>query len=845
MEAFKIHPHLRKPCRVEPPAPRYTNKMAAESLVQSVSRWPARRIAAAICQVCLLAGLSPAARAASDYSTPYSFATLAGISSVGSNDGTGGAARFLSPHGVAVDATGNLYVADKENHTIRKITPAGIVSTFAGKAGYSGSADGIGTDARFNQPFATAVDTAGNLYVADTVNSIIRKITPAGAVTTLAGAAGETGSVDGPGRTARFLIPSGIAVDATGNVYVADSGNNTIRKITPTGVVTTLAGTAGVYGMADGTGPAAEFFYPFALAVDAGNTVYVAEIGNCTIRRITPAGEVTTLVGSGGSLIPQGIAIDGSGNVFVSDLRNVIYKITPDGGIITLAGTGGAEGSADGAGSAARFRNPFGLAADTAGNLFVADRDNNTIRKITLSAEVTTVAGLGLDASNGYADGTGNAARFDVLAGAAVGPAGEIYVADTVNSTVRKIAPDGVVSTLAGTAGTLGSVDGTGSAARFNSPYGIAVDAAGTVYVSDPGNDNIRKITPAGVVTTLAGEAGNAPGHTDGIGAAARFNYPAGLAVDGSGNVYVGDSSNFTIRKITSTGVVTTLAGSAGLPGSIDGAAGAARFTSPRGLAVDSAGNLYVADKSEQGTIRKITPAGQVTTLAGGAGGDDLSTDGIGAAARFHQPQSVSVDAAGNVYVADSANQTLRKITPAGVVSTLAGLVDAPGGTDSIGSESRFYYPQGVALDTAGNLYVTSGPTVRKGRPAGPPVITVQPQGMSVTAGASATITVTASGAPDPTYQWFLDGHALGGATGSSLNIASAQAANAGDYTVQVTNLLGSATSNKATLTVTPTPASPPSNPMSNGSGGGGSIESWFVLALLIMIASRLPARST
>ncbi|HUL54687.1 MAG TPA: immunoglobulin domain-containing protein, partial [Opitutaceae bacterium] len=204
---------------------------------------------------------------------------------------------------------------------------------------------------------------------------------------------------------------------------------------------------------------------------------------------------------------------------------------------------------------------------------------------------------------------------------------------------------------------------------------------------------------------------------------------------------------------------------------------------------------------------------------------------------RFHGPQNLAVDAAGNVYVADSDNQTIRRVTGAGAVSTLAGLVDAPGSTDSVGRENRFYFPQSVAVDAAGNLYVTSGTTIRRGRLAGPPVINVQPQGMSVVAGASAMMAVTAAGAPEPTYQWYRNGHTLGGATGNTLTIASAQAADAGDYTVVVTNSLGSVTSTKATLTVAAAPIPPAPAPASGG--GGGAIEEWFLLALSLLGAAR------
>ena len=220
-----------------------------------------------------------------------------------------------------------------------------------------------------------------------------------------------------------------------------------------------------------------------------------------------------------------------------------------------------------------------------------------------------------LGGGSGSADGTGAAARFASPSGVAVDSAGTVYVADGGNSTIRKITAGGVVTTLAGTAGALGSIDGTGAAARFSSPTGIAVDSAGTVYVADTGNSRIRKITAAGVVTTLAGSPGGS-GSTDGTGAAARFYFPMGIAVDSAGTVYVADTGNSTIREITPAGVVTTLAGTAGATGSADGTGAAASFSSPSGVAVDSAGNLYVADRANS-TIREIAPAGVVTTLAG------------------------------------------------------------------------------------------------------------------------------------------------------------------------------------------------------------------------------------
>lgn len=318
-----------------------------------------------------------------------------------------------------------------------------------------------------------------------------------------------------------------------------------------------------------------------------------------------------------------------------------------------------------------------------------------------------TLAGMTPDSGGFGGDGTGSDARFYYPEGVAVDSAGNVYVADTNNSTIRKITPAGVVSTLAGTAGVTGSTDATGAAARFNSPRGIATDSAGNVYVGDTLNFTIRKITPKGEVTTLAGTAGIF-GSTDGTGAAASFNFPNGVATDGDGNVYVADTNSPAIRKITPAGVVTTLAGTPNVWGSTDGTGPAASFEIPIGVATDSAGNVYVGDFAAM-TIRKITPAGVVTTLAGKAGAAG-GTDGTGPAARFYDPAGVATDSAGNVYVADDFNNTIRKVTPAGAVSTLVGVAE-PGG--SFGALTPGPLPgvlnSPVALAVSGtSLYITA-----------------------------------------------------------------------------------------------------------------------------------------
>jgi len=785
-----------------------------------------------------------AATAADNPTTPagptYFFSHLAGpLGGPGNADGTGPEARFTYPAGVAVDGAGVVYVTDQSGALLRRISPAGQVDTLAGSGQGPGSEDTI-----YPMLGGVAVDASGNVYVVDSGKNTVRKITPAHVVTTLAGTAGIQGSADGIGAAASFDGPSDVAADRAGIVYVVDRYNHTIRKITADGTVTTFAGLSGAVGHVDGVGPAARFAVPCGVATDDAGNVYVADEGDSTIRKITPDGMVTTFAGSanGGQgnadglaasarfNLPRDVAVDYAGNVFVADTNNnAIRKISPAGEVTTLAGRADPDniGTSDGTGPAAQFHYPVRVAVDRNGNVYVADGDlSNTIRKITSGGVVTTLAGRA--GGMGHVDGTGTAARFKYPQGVAVDAAHFVYVADKNNSTIRKITPAGAVSTLAGMPDTPGNTDGTGAAARFNAPAGLAVDAAGNLFVADQYNHTIRRITPDGAVTTFAGAAG-VPGGTDGTGAAARFNEPIGLAFDRAGNLLVADALNSTVRKITPAGVVTTVAGTPAVYGSADGTGAAAQFYCPAAVAVDSKGNIFVADLYNY-TVRKITPAGVVTTLAGTAGVVG-STDGTGPAAQFHYPYGLAVDRADNVLLAEG-NSTIRHITPDGVVTTLAGTAGVWGSRDGINQEAQFFFPLGIAISATGDLYVADNinGAIRKGQPAASPTITTQPQGMTVSPGNSAQLAVTADGVPAPVFQWQRNGSTISGATNSTFTLTSAQTTDAGDYTVVVTNALGSVTSAKATLAVTAAPVPPP--PVSSGGGGGGAPSIWFLLSL-------------
>lgn len=722
----------------------------------------ARRTALLVAVACL--PFSASAQPAITNGAAYTFSILAGYPGIGGADGVGSAAEFNGPQGIAVGPDGNVYVADTENSTIRRITPAGVTSTIAGVELYSGYADGVGSAARFFGPFGLAVDSATNIYVADTLNAVIRKISLVGTnwiVSTIAGLGGitNTGSADGTNFTARFNHPVGI-VSSGADLFVADEFNYAIRKITPVGtnwVVSTIAGSITNSGSNDGVGTNAMFVDPNAIAGINGNTLYVTDGMGDAIRLLTRSGTnwtVSTIATNTAFNYPNGVAIGASGVVCVVDsLNSEIRTIVHSGKnwiVNTLAGSESNTGSADGTGTNAQFFDPIGIATDASGNAYVCDTGNSSIREITPVGVVSTIAGAG--GGQGSANGTGSNARFYRPEGIAVDSEGNLYVADSANSTLRKVTSAGVVSTLAGLARNGGATDGPGSVARFSGPEGVAVDPSGQIYVVDSGYGLIRKVTPAGLVTTLAGSPNNSSGSADGTNGAAQFQQPDGIALDSAGNLYVADWGNNTIRKVAPVGtnwVTTTIAGSAGDAGTNDGLGQSALFDQPAGVAVDAATNIYVADEANF-TVRKLTRTGtnwMVSTIAGAP----LITgaeDGVGDVARFYRPTAIAVDANGVIYVTDGYTGAIRTIQRVGnkwMVSTVSG-----NGGDFSGagvaaldlevgvplSAIQLTSPEGVTVDDSGDVFVgdTFNNTIQKGvftgyNPANP--VTYTPPGTS------------------------------------------------------------------------------------------------------------------
>ena len=783
--------------------------------------------------------------------------TFAGTGEDG-DEGDGGPAsqaRLCYPAGVSVDAKGNVYVADSWNHRVRRIDPDGVISTLAGTGSPgSGGDGGPASQAQVAYPAAVAVGPAGDLYVADSRNHRIRRVSPEGVISTLAGTGVPGyGGDGGTASRARLGSPGGVATDTAGNVYVADSWNHRVRRISTAGLISTLAGT-GARGDAGDDGPAAEaeLAYPAAVATGPVGNLYVVSYvpgsGNHRVRRINAAGVISAFAGVGeggfggdrgpapGALLayPVGVAADGAGNVYIADARNArirvvrpgfqlgvplgnsgdsVALVVAEGGVLTLDGdpvTDGRQVTADhgnayaltgrpGGGvaatympqsqrvqlprgsvtvtrdedgtwrigddpvenghrhllgsmeyvlefmdgtwglakyvveaiagktaavgrvpaTAARFENPTDVAVDATGNMYVADVSRHRILRIDSAGVVTSFAGTG-DWGDGGDGGPASQANLNNPSGVEADAAGNVYIAEEHGHRVRRVDAAGRITTFAGTGDPgYGGDGGPAFEARISYPQGVAVDSVGNVFVAE-GGGRVRRVDAEGLVATFAGTRDQGYGGDGGPASDAQLMDPANVAVDAAGNVYVADRRDNRVRKIDTSGMITTVAGT-GDPGNAGdgGPASQARFRRPEGVAVDSSGAVYVADR-DNNRIRKIDASGTITAFAGTGDRGNDGDGGPASQAQFRSPEGVALDSLGNVYVADRDNHVVRKIDPSGVISTMAGTGEwGYYGASRLVSEAQFQFPTGAALDPSGNLLFGDSDRVWKLDPTG------------------------------------------------------------------------------------------------------------------------------
>jgi sugar lactone lactonase YvrE len=647
---------------------------------------------------------------------------------------------ITQPQRITVDGSGNVYFT--ASNAVFKMTASGTLTLLAGtgRIGYAGDG-GPAVKAQFNNPQGVAIDFMGNIYVADTGNSLIRIITPDGNINLFAGSVtnglptyGWTGD-GGPANGAQLQLPVGIAVDGAGNLYIADSANNAIRKVTTDGNINTIAGlgpTAPGFSGDTAAATAANLDGPLDVAVDSSSNVYIADTNNANVRKITSDGNINTIAGStaivsnavtvmfgysgdGGAATsaelagPAGVAVDAAGDIYIATYAdNRIRKVAATGGnISTFAGNSGYGFAGDGGPAlSSQLSAPRGICLDSAGNLYLADRWNNRIRKIA-GGTISTIAGNG-QANFGGDNGPATSAQLSAPDGVAVDHSGNVYIADFLNNRVRMVSPGGVITTIAGNGNSGFSGDGgPATSAQLSQPAGLAVDAAGNLYIADSNNSVVRKVTPAGVISTVAGTGGSQGYSGDGAAAtSAKMMAPFGLAVDSAGNLYIADFYGW-IRKVTaSTGVISTIAGNGSVGYSGDGGpATAAQFYYPVGVALDVAGNVYVAD-SNNGAVRMVSSNGTISTVAGNG---TLSYAGDGALAtfaQFSQISSIAVDALGNVYVADTGNQAIRLFPIGGIVTTIAGNgTEGYTGDGGPATQAEMNGPKAVAVTSSGNVY--------------------------------------------------------------------------------------------------------------------------------------------
>lgn len=671
----------------------------------------------------------------------------------GGDGGPAGEAQLYFPEGLEIDGAGNIYIADKWNHRIRRVSPDGKIATIAGSGPNSTPTGGYGGDggpaiqAQLNAPHGIALDAAGNLYIADEGNNRIRKVTPAGIITTVAGNGGTQNNGDGgPATSASVSIPRDVAIDAAGNLYIASAADR-IRRVATNGVITTIAGGGNGYSGDGGPATNALLRLPVAVLPDNLGNIYISDSNNGRIRRISPDGTINTVATAGA---PVGLALGKDGAIYIAEnpglgrisrlavfpppetIPPTIAITTPQtttglytslADFLTLEGTAsdnqflthvavtsdrGVTGVAEGTDSwrstvilKTGMNNLTFRAWDIDGNSSEARLAVNYVKTLQVNAFAGLRGAAGFAGDSGPASG----ARFNTPSGIAFDTGGALLIADTGNHRIRKIDVNGQVSTIAGT-GQVGLrlMDGPATEADLNQPRGVAVGPSGDIFFTDSQNHRVCRISMTGHLTTVAGTGIEGISGDGGPAKDARLSAPTGIAVNTAGDLFISDTGNRRIRRVDAqTGTITTV---------VDGAQG---LQAPAGLAVDSAGNLYVADKINGGRVYRMTPAGNVSVFAG-SGSPNTSPDRVPATQfALLLPNELSFDSAGNLYIIEELNQRVVRITTEGLAISILNINGLSFEEDETSPPFFSGRGSGIVLDPAGRIYVSDSANHRVG----------------------------------------------------------------------------------------------------------------------------------
>jgi hypothetical protein len=645
-------------------------------------------------------------------------------------------ANLYTPYGVAVDTSGNYYIAAYNQDRVFKVNTSGTLTVVAGTGAQGYAGDGIAGgagNASLYHPTSVAVDATGNVYIADQYNCVIRKVDSTNTITTIAGIPGACtyGGDGGKGTLANLYYPAGVAVDTFGNLYIADDSNCRVRKvILSTDIISTYAGngTCG-YSGDGGAATSAEVYVPQGVATDSAGNLYIADTDNYVIREVTKSnGKINTIAGNhtagfsgdGGSALSAEfnqvfqLAVNSGGTLvtFADFYNQRVRQFTVGGNINTVAGTGTAGFSGDGAAAtSADLYYPEGVAVTTTGTVYVSDSNNDRVRLFTVGGDINTVAGNG---SPSVETTLNNAAPQGVVLqypyGLATDAAGDVYIAESHAYMVRELVHSSDLVTFFAGDGTYG-YSGDGSAAtsaEMTYDYGVAKDSSGNVYIADTYNHIIRIVNSAGVINTFAGVPDRAGYNGDGGPAtSALLYYPYGVATDSKGNVYIADYDNHIIRKVTA-GTISTVAGIPGRGGySGDGGpATSAMLYEPDALIVDSAGNLFIADYNNC-RVREVSAATGIITTVAGNGYCGFTGDGVATENGVAYPQGIYVDANDNLFISDYY-QRVRWVNPSGIMTTIAGNGTAGyNGDGGLATSAELYGPAGIVLDSTGDILVS------------------------------------------------------------------------------------------------------------------------------------------